>query len=455
MQHWKRLSLACVIGSAAAVMASMPLREAVARTPAADTTAAATDTSAAATVVDRVVATIEDRAIMQSEVDNELKRYLLQAQRTSVPADEEKAIRREVLNSLVTEALLAIQAEKDNIKIEDKEVDAAVERTIEENKTALGGDEAFTRQLVAEGLTLEGLRAVYRDKFGARLLIERFIDQKIMPDIRVTEADVQEYYTAHVSELPQRPPTVSIAHILVVPKPSEPVLAKALEKITMVEGKLKAGGDFATLAKEFSDCPSAKFGGSLGTINLDDLNNPAFAEAARKLAPGQISPPVLTEFGYHLIKMEGVEGEKFTLRHILIRAEATQEDVARAASTADRVRSEVAGGGDFAKAAAEYSGDFSTKDAGGVIGEIPIENLPDQFKEAIKDVSAGGIAPLLKEERGFRIIKILARNESRSYSYEEAKDELRKILMQKKMQERIAAYVEGLKTNYAVVIKGE
>ena len=448
MHRWKILAAACAVCAAAAGFAAVPCMGRAAGPP-------PPDTVAAGAVIDRVVATIEDRAIMQSDVDNALRRYLLDAQRTAVPADEEKAIKREVLSSLVADALLAIQAEKDNIKVEDKEVDAAIERSIEERKTALGGDEAFARQLAAEGLTIEGLHAMYRDPIRTRLVINRFIREKLGPDIRVTETDVQEYYKAHVAELPKRPATVTVAHILIVPKPSEAVLAKALEKITMIEGKLKAGGDFAELATEFSDCPSAKFGGSLGTLNLDDLNNPPFAEAARKLAAGQMSRPVLTEFGYHLIRIDKVEGDQVTLRHVLVRAEATPEDVTDAAKLAERVRSEIASGADFAKEAVQHSGDYATKDAGGVIGEVPVENLPDQFKEIIQGVPSGEVAPVLKEARGFRIVKIQGRNEARPYSYVEAKEELRGLLENQKVEERIGAYIEELKKSYSVVIQGE
>jgi peptidyl-prolyl cis-trans isomerase SurA len=311
------------------------------------------------------------------------------------------------------------------------------------------------QELKANGLTLDGFRAKYRDLVKAGLLIETLKNQKIAPQVHVTDGDVQAYYKTHVSEFPQRPPTVSIAHILIVPKPTDAVLAKALEKITMVEGKLKAGGDFAELAKEYSDCPSAKFGGSLGTLDLDDLNNPPFAEAARKTAIGQVSPPVLTEFGYHLIKIEAIEGNQVTLRHILVTAEATPDDVAAAAKLAERIRSEIVAGADFAKEAAEYSSDYQTKLSGGVIGERPLESLPDQFKEAVKDVPAGGLAPVIKEERGFRIVKVLSWNAARPYSFDEAKGELMRILEQQRMEERIAAYVEELKKNYSVVVKGE
>ncbi|MDD4857863.1 MAG: peptidylprolyl isomerase [Candidatus Krumholzibacteria bacterium] len=447
MHQWKTLS-ACVICAAAVCFASIP-------GPRAAAPAGASDSTAGSRIIDRVVATVEDQAIMQSDVENEVRRYLMQAQKTSLPADQEKEIRQEVLNSLVADALLAIQAERENVKIEDKEVDAAVEKAIDDNRTALGGDDAFMQQLAAEGLTLEGLRAIYADKLRGRMLIERFMYQKILPGVRVTEADVQDYYREHLTELPQRPATVTIAHILIVPKPSAAVLAKALERITAIESELKAGGDFAELAKKYSDCPSAKFGGSLGTINLADLNNPPFEEAARALAIGQVSRPVLTEFGYHLIKVEGIEGDKVALRHILVRAEATPEDSAAAAELAERVRGELVAGADFSEEAAKYSGDYATKNAGGLIGEIPLESLPDAFKDAIKGVPAGGIAPVVKETRGFRIVKIMNWNEGRVYSYDEAKDELQKLIEQQKLQERLATYIDELKKDYSVVIKGE
>jgi peptidyl-prolyl cis-trans isomerase SurA len=450
MRFWKLAAAACATGAAVAVMIAWPPRFIASAQALQPDTASASET-----LVDKVVATIEDRAIMKSDVDNELKRFLLQAQRASLPADEEKNVRGEILNGLIADALMSIQAEKEDIKVDDKEVDAAVERTIDDNRTSLGGDDAFNAQLASEGLTIEGLRSIYREKLKNRMLIERLMYQKVMGDTKVTEGEVVAYYKTHGSELPQRPPTVSIAHILIVPKPSEAVLTKALEKITMIEGKVKEGGDFAALAKEYSDCPSAKFGGSLGLMNLDDLNNPAFEEAARKLTAGEVSPPVLTDFGYHLIKLEGVEGDKVNLRHILVRAQATPDDLENAAKLAEGVRSELLAGADFAAAAAKYSDDYGTKNSGGMIGEVPLENLPELFKETIKGVPAGEVAPVIKEAKGFRVVKVLSWNAGRAYTYDEAKDELRKVLAQQRIQERLGAYVEELKKDYFVEIKGD
>ena len=380
----------------------------------------------------------------------------IQAQRTSLPPDEEKALRQEALNSLIATALLTIQADRDNLRVEDKELNAAIDRWIEQKKTEIGGDDAFERQLAAEGLTMDALRERYRDNIRTLLLIEKIKYQKILPEVQVTEAEVREYYKAHLSEFPQKEPTVSIAHILIVPKPSDAVLAKALEKITMIEGKLKAGGDFAATAKEYSDCPSAKFGGNLGTLNLDELNNPPFAEAARKVAVGQVSGPVLTEFGYHIIKIEKVEGDQVTLRHILVRAEATPEDVetaaqaGRARSGGDRGRRRFReGGGEVLRRlrARRTRGESSARSRSRI--------CPSSSRKRSRACPRAGLAPVMKEERGFRVVKVLGWNEAGTYTYDEAKNQVRRLLMEQKIMEKMSAYVEELKKSYSVAIKGE
>lgn len=446
MLHGNRIAAAIAL-CAAAVFVAAPCPDAAAQD-------AKPDTAAAGTLLDRVIATVEDRAIMQSDVDNEVKRYLMQAQRSALTPDEEKTLRAEILKSLVADALLLIQAGRDAVVVEDAEVEAALDRKIEDFKTALGGEDAFNRQLEAEGLTLEKLRSMYREPQREYMLVDRLKYARV-GGVDVTDAEVREYYRSHAAELPQRPETMSLAQILIVPKPSAVVLEKALERIAAIESRLKAGEDFAALAKDKSDCPSAKFGGSLGTINLADLNNPAFEEAARKLAVGQTSPPVLTEFGYHLIRLEGVEADKVTLRHILVRAEATPEDTKAAEQLAERVRAEVAGGKDFAAAAAEYSDDHASRNAGGAIGEVAIDNMSEEIKKPLVDVPAGGIAPVVAEARGFRIIKVVSRNAARPYTYDEAREELRNLVRQRKMQESLDTYVEELKKTYLVELRGE
>ncbi len=227
MHHRKILAAACAI-CAAAIAALAPFAGALAQSARVDTArvdsarvitvwgdttragaAGAGTATSAPGIVDRIVATVEDRAIFKSEVDNEIRNFLIQAQRASLPPDEEKALRQEALNSLIATALLTIQADRDNLRIEDKELNAAIDRWIEQKKTEIGGDDAFERQLAAEGLTMDALRERYRDNIRTLLLIEKIKYQKILPEVKVTEPEVREYYKAHLSEFPQKEPTVS------------------------------------------------------------------------------------------------------------------------------------------------------------------------------------------------------------------------------------------------------
>jgi parvulin-like peptidyl-prolyl isomerase len=145
------------------------------------------------------------------------------------------------------------------------------------------------------------------------------------------------------------------------------------------------------------------------------------------------------------------------LRHILIKVETDEAQVADAAARAEEIRSEILGGLDFAIAAAKYSADDKTKAAGGVIeGEIVLENLvgkADYLLEMLKETEIGALTPVIKEDAGFRIIKVLEKNAARPYTYQEAKPELENLLSQQKRMEKFGEYVHGLKGMYYVDIK--
>ena len=110
-------------------------------------------------------------------------------------------------------------------------------------------------------------------------------------------------------------------------------------------------------------------------------------------------------------------------------------------------------GEDFGRLAAEYSCDEESAERGGFLGEIPIQRLPEQFREAVKGVKPGGFTPLIKDSKGIRIIKVVDYNQERGYSFEEAREELERILTQEKVQMRYTEYVDELKDRYYVEIK--
>ncbi len=406
-------------------------------------------------VVDRVVAVVEDKAVLQSEIELEYRNRLMQMQRTALTEEEDRQLREELLDAIVSELLLSVHAERVGITVSDEEVFEEVERRLDEGRRMLGGEEAFATQLEREGLTVEQLRSIWTEKIKTRMLSERLMYSEVNRDVSVTEADVRKYYNEHLAEIPRRPATISVSQILLLPSASDSIVGQARRRIEEIEGKLKAGADFSELAREYSEGPSAKNGGSIGYVRLDDLNAPQFEAAVRKLVVGETSGPVLTEFGYHLIKLEDVRGEEVLVRHILITVEGQEEDWERTALLADSIRTRLVEGADFAEMAERYSSDRRTAEPGGNVVEAAIADLPEHFREAVKDVEIGGISPVIREERGFRIVKVVGRAPEREYTFEEAREELKGLLERVRLQDRMTDYIEALKEKYYVEIKGE
>lgn len=407
-------------------------------------------------LIDRVIVVVEDRALLQSEYDMEYKRILLQMGRNSdISESDREALRKEVLDGLVADLLMAVHAERTGIEIEQESVDAEVEEAIANNVKSLGGAEAFEKELERNGLSEQQLRRQWREKIKSRKLIEKLMYSEVMADVEVTTKELKEFYVEKASELPMRPETVTLSQILILPEASGQSRAKALEKIQAVDEKLREGADFEELAREYSEGPSAEYGGNLGFVNLEDLNNPEFAEAASKLEAGEVSPPVLTNFGYHLIKLEEKKDGEYHLRHILVKAEEGESELETARERAEEIRNRIKEGADFGEMAAQYSKDENSRKRGGLVGEVPAANLPEFFAESIKGVKIGGLAPVIKDEKGFRIIKVVDRQQPRPFKFKEAEEELRNVLRQEKLQQRYADYVDSLKDKYYVDIKAD
>ena len=251
--------------------------------------------------------------------------------------------------------------------------------------------------------------------------------------------------------------TVSVAHILITPSAADSTKDEAYARIREIESQIAGGRDFAEAAGEYSEDPSAKFGGSLGFVRLEDLGSPSFEAAARRLLVGEVSPPVLTRFGWHLIRLDGVSGDEVKLRHILIKTQRGNEEMEEAARRAERIREEIVAGADFGDMARRYSDDEKTKHSGGAIeGEIVLENLEgvaDFFLDVIKDVEPGRVSPVIREQNGVRIVKVLDRTPQRPYTFAEARESLEELIWQEKLQQKFRAYIEELKTVYHVDIK--
>jgi peptidyl-prolyl cis-trans isomerase C len=249
------------------------------------------------------VVTVNGSAISYDAYDREITQTRKQILRQGKPVTESQllAIKTLILENMVDRELLYQESRKAGILVKTVEV--------EREYTALMGkysDESeFNRVLKETDFTEETLKFQI-EKTMAR---QKLIDRKILPEISVTEKEAKAFYDKNI-DFYIKPEKVRARHILVQfdGKASEGQQQKALEKIKMIQDKIAAGEDFAALAEAYSECPSGKNGGDLGYFTRGQMVKP-FEEAAFSLNPGEVSPIVQSEYGFHLIKVLDKQSE--------------------------------------------------------------------------------------------------------------------------------------------------
>jgi peptidyl-prolyl cis-trans isomerase C len=241
-----------------------------------------------------VVARVNGDPVSKMEFEDAIRSLEAQAGQ-GVPYDKRNEVYRQVLDQLVGYRLLIQESKARKLVVADLEVDAQIAQM----KKQFPNEEAFTKALAEQQLDVDKLR----DNVRQQMLVSRFIDVEIGPSIQVTDADIQAFYDQNQEKFNQ-PETMRASHILIrFPENADTATkSQARTQADAVLAKLKAGGNFAALAKEYSqDAGSAANGGDLGFFAKAQML-PAFADAAFALKSGQMSGLVETQVGYHIIK---------------------------------------------------------------------------------------------------------------------------------------------------------
>jgi len=406
-------------------------------------------------IIDRIIAVVEDEAIFKSDVDQMIRQFMLQQGRATVPEDEKEALFQRFLNELIDNKLGIAQAGRLDLSIPFSEIEEQVTQAVADNTRALGGEEAFARQLEREGFTVESLKALYREQIRSRMLVQRVLEMEVRQASQdIGDAELEEFYREKEAQLPKRPAVVHLRTIFVGFDSSERAKQNALAKIESLHQRLKDGEAFDELAKAHSEDPSAALGGDLGFVSPADLADPKFAETAAGLEVGDISEPVLTAYGYHIIQAtEKRPGSgEVRIRHILVRLSASEEDVSEVYSRANNIYRELMAGASFEELADRHSSDPNAA-AGGDLGWLRVADLPEFFQDVLSGMKPGDISQVLRESAGFRIVKLVEREAERPYKFEEIKTELRNLYNNEKMETTYSEYLNGLREKFSVELR--
>ncbi len=403
-------------------------------------------------LVDRILAIVDEEAILQSDLDREVELYRLNQEYQGEAVSEDTAeLRREMLDRLIESKLIIAAAKAADMDVDEEAIGRSVEQRIQQYVERFGNREAFERELVRSGTTLsdfkERMRTQLRDDQYLRLVVGKFI----RPDIEVMENEVEDYYLTHLAEMPAEPDSVTIGDIMVTVQPALEQRQRIQETIAQVQAALAAGRPFPEVAQEFSRGPNAKRGGIVGVVAPGDLFDQALDRAVFALAPGEISEPVLSSRGVHVLRVDAIEADgRRAISQVFLPVEVTQADVDRAKAVVDAARARVLAGEDFGAVAAEVSADAASAGRGGLLGTFALKDLSEQFRSVLDNAEVGSITEPVLTPTGWYVFQVRERRDGHMFTYEELKADLRMMVEGKKIEVALAKYVAGLRERFFI-----
>ncbi|HEY0841163.1 MAG TPA: peptidylprolyl isomerase [Vulgatibacter sp.] len=246
-----------------------------------------------AAVIDRIACVVDDQPIMLSEVRE--RAAMLHARN---PAASEAALMRDATEDLVAEKLMDKQLKLLAIDVPSPELQVAIDDVVKQN--GLPSEEALRGAVERQGMTWDE----YRETLRRQLAQMKLINIRVRSQVKISEDEVKRRYAESIAA-DRGEEEVHASHILVmVPAGSdEAAVADARARAVSLADRAREGADFTALATDESDGPSKASGGDLGWFRRGEMVR-ELEQAAFALQAGQISEPIRTRFGWHVIKLE-------------------------------------------------------------------------------------------------------------------------------------------------------
>jgi peptidyl-prolyl cis-trans isomerase SurA len=356
--------------------------------------------------VDGIAAVVDDDVITRAELQSRLQVITKQLRAKGTPLPPMAVLQRQMLERMIIEQLQLAQAKQLGITVDDEELNKVIDRIAEQNKLTLL---QFRDALQDEGLSF----AAFREEIRKEVIITRLRNNQVAKRIDVSPQEID-----HLLETQRRDQSeneeLHLQHILIsLPTDASPEqIATGRKKVTQLLEELRAGADFATVAISHSAGPKALEGGDIGWRRQAQLPV-SFAEALKGLSAGEISKPIRSTSGFHLLKLLEKRGEQRHLvrqvnaRHILISTSALISDQ-EARQRLERLRERILNGEGFAELARVHSADTGSAAKGGELGWADPAIYVESFRDAIAQSQPGEITAPFKSQFGWHILQVEA-----------------------------------------------
>lgn len=403
------------------------------------------------TPLDRIVAVVEDRVILESELAQRLETVKRNLRQNNTPLPPLEVIARQVLERMIVEKIQIQIAERNGIKVDDETLRQAVGQIAQRNNLS---PEQFRASLREEGIDYGGFVEQIRDE----ITLSRLRSSQINSQIKVSDREIQAYLETQGKPAANRDGEFLLGHILIAtPEAAAPAaVQKARDKADKLVEELKHGLDFRQASLTSSDAAQALSGGDLGWRKLSQIPS-LFADLVPNMKEGDIEGPIHSSSGFHIIKLLGVKGgqvEQFTkthVRHILIKPNEvlSDDDVRR---KLEALRTRIENGEDFTALARGHSDDKGSAVKGGDLGWVQPGNLVAQFQEAMDRLDVNQLSEPVQTQFGWHLIQVLGREQSAD-SDEAVKNQAREAIFKRKVEEETELWLRRIRDEAYVEIR--
>jgi peptidyl-prolyl cis-trans isomerase SurA len=410
------------------------------------------DMSSTGVALDRVIAVVNEGVVLQSQLDQQsaLIAERLRSQGSQLPPAD--VIRQQVLERLILQEIQVQRAGRLGVQVSDEMLNEALRDVARRNNVEF---EQMPRTLEQQGIDY----ATYRDEMRREIMLSLLRQRDVLPRIYVSPRELEQALEREASQAGVNT-EYDVSHILLSLAESATTEEMAeVEKLAReIHYRAAAGEDFGQLALAYSKAQSALERGKLGWRRMGQL--PQFiGDLVAKMNPGDVSEPVRTPTGFHIVRLDGTRGgdsgpvmvEQLHARHILMRPNEVQDD----ATTRQRlsaIRDRILAGEEFGALASVTSEDPGSASRGGDLGWTSPGAFDPAFEEVLAGLDQDEISEPFRTQFGWHIVQLLGRR-----TYDQS-DELRRqrvltALRESKVDEETELWLRRLRDEAYVEIR--
>jgi len=359
-------------------------------------------------LLDRIAAVVNDGVVLKSELDEQvdLITQRLAQQRTELPPAN--VLQQQILERLVIQEVQLQRADRAGIKVSDEMLNNALKDVAAKNDLPLDG---LPRALEIQGINY----AAYRESIRKEMMMTILRQRDVLGRIIVTPREIDQFLEKQQGSASENQ-EYSISHILLsLPEAASPgQLEEVAARAQDIVRRAREGEDFAQLAVTFSNSQTALEGGQLGWRKGGQL--PSFiADLVGPMQPGQVSDPVRTPSGFHIIRLNETRGSEQQVmvnqvhaRHILMTTNELQDDET-VRQKLNALRQRILAGEDFAGLASTTSEDAQSATLGGDLGWQGPGIFVPEFEEVLNKLAENEISEPFQTKYGWHILQVLGR----------------------------------------------